>query len=180
MGLHVIGRDRQPGGHLTTCTEPPPRANHYTKHQGNRWKDRNILDLIEHICSSMEVRQKNKQVTTWNSDIKYAEINTGQCTRGKLGARKAGCRLASSSVSSAVLAWGTPASPTCTVEGGGGGSLHHPRGLLQVTFPTIHFWENTYSAKGHGLNGRDVLSPLWRVVNFAGEEAEVGRAPSAQ
>ena len=36
VGLHVIGLDRQPGGHLTTCMEPPPCANHSTKHQGNR------------------------------------------------------------------------------------------------------------------------------------------------
>ena len=58
---------------------------------------------------------------------------------GKPGARRAGCRLASSSVSGAVPAWGTPASLACTVEGGGDGSLHHPRGLLQVRLSTTQF-----------------------------------------
>ena len=133
------------------------------------------------IGSSTKVRQKNKQVITWNSDTQYAEINTGQCTRGKPGARKAGCRLASSSVSGAVPAWGTPASLTCTVEGGGGGSLHHPRGLLQVRFSTTQFWENTYSAKGQGTEQeRCPVSPLKNPELWGGGETVVGRAPSAQ
>lgn len=38
MGLHVIGLDRQPGGHLTTCMEPPhaPTTIRNTKETGKK------------------------------------------------------------------------------------------------------------------------------------------------